>query len=66
MNTPGFEPGTQWSEIECSTARPSTPHSQLTTETLDSVFPEIVCNTAVRMSDLACQRSTQDSGFFRH
>ena len=25
MNTPGFEPGTQWSEVECSTARPSAP-----------------------------------------
>ena len=21
MNTPGFEPGTQWSEVECFTAR---------------------------------------------
>ncbi len=27
MNTPGFEPGTQWSEVECSTARPSAPRS---------------------------------------
>ncbi len=25
MNTPGFEPVTQWSEVECSTARPSAP-----------------------------------------
>ena len=24
LNTLGFEPGTQWSEVECSTARPST------------------------------------------
>ena len=22
LNTPGFEPGTQWSEDECATARP--------------------------------------------
>ncbi len=28
MNTPGFEPVTQWSEVECSTARPSAPRSQ--------------------------------------
>ncbi len=28
MNTPGFEPGTQWSEVECSTARPSAPRRQ--------------------------------------
>ncbi len=25
MNTLGFEPGTQWSEVECSIARPSAP-----------------------------------------
>ena len=25
LNTPGFEPGTQWSEIEYSTGRPSAP-----------------------------------------
>ncbi len=23
LNTPGFKPGTKWSEIECSTVRPS-------------------------------------------
>ncbi len=25
FNTPGFEPGTQWSKVECSTAQPSAP-----------------------------------------
>ena len=25
LNTPGFEPATQWSEFECSTARTNTP-----------------------------------------
>ncbi len=25
LNTPGFEPETQWSEVECSTPRPSAP-----------------------------------------
>ncbi len=25
LNTPGFEPGAQWSEVECSTIRPSAP-----------------------------------------
>ena len=27
LNTPGFEPGTQWSEVKCSAARPSAPRS---------------------------------------
>ncbi len=26
LNTPCFEPGTQWSEVECAAARPSAPH----------------------------------------
>ncbi len=26
LKTLGFEPGTQWFEVECSTARPSAPH----------------------------------------
>ncbi len=28
LNTPGFEPEIQWSEVECSTTRPSTPRAK--------------------------------------
>ncbi len=29
FNTPCFEPGSQWSDVECSTAQPSAPHSRI-------------------------------------
>ncbi len=37
VKTTGFQPGTQWSDVECSTTRPSAPRSQLQT-TLLSVY----------------------------
>ncbi len=40
VNTPGLEPGTQWSEVECSSARPSTPQSMISEMIYPRDIPE--------------------------
>ena len=60
MNTPGFEPWTQWSEVECSTARPSTPRPDVYEEqpTVYSAPPTPVTATSAPPSeDTAPHRS---------
>ncbi len=46
LNTPGFEPGTQWSEVECFTSRPNEPRPRLNeTKVNRNKFQLIIFNT---------------------
>ncbi len=39
MNTPGFEPGNQWSEVECSTARQTAPRFRHNCKIFSQTWP---------------------------
>ncbi len=43
LNSPGSEPGTQWSEVESSTARPSPPHGGGGTKALPGHIGQRYC-----------------------